>query len=157
VHARTIEIVAGVLTVLLGLAFADVVPGLARSWRIRRLPRGGLAGAPVLGAVFALSWTPCLSPTLTAVLGLAAVQGSAGRGAALAAAYSMGMGLPFIGFGYGYPRLLAAAGFVRRRGAWVTRLGGALLVLVGLALVTGEWTGFINWLRATVGPGQIGI
>jgi cytochrome c-type biogenesis protein len=157
VHARTIEIAAGALTILLGLAFADVLPGFARTWRISRLPRAGLAGAPLLGAVFALSWTPCLSPTLTAVLGLAAVQGSAGRGAALAAAYSLGMGLPFIGFGFGYPRLLAAVGFVRRHGAWVTRLGGALLVAVGLALVTGAWTEFLNWLRATVGPGQIGI
>jgi len=157
VHARTIEIVAGVLTVLLRLAFADVLPGLGRTWRTSRLPRAGLAGAPVLGAVFALSWTPCLSPTLTAVLGLAAVQGSAGRGAVLAAAYSLGMGLPFVGFAAGYGRLLRAVGFVRRHGVWVTRLGGVLLVAVGLALVTGVWTEFVNWLRATAGPGQIGI
>ncbi len=117
----------------------------------------GLAGAPLLGATFALSWTPCLSPTLTAVLGLAAVQGSAARGTALAAAYSLGMGLPFIGVGAGLPRLLWLSRVVRRHGAWVTRLGGVPLVAVGLALVTGGWTEFINWLRATVGPGQIGI
>ena len=157
VHIRAIEIVAGVLTIALGLAFADVIPGLSRTWRISRLPRTGLAGAPLLGAVFALSWTPCLSPTLTAVIGLAAVQGSAGRGATLAAAYSLGMGVPFICFGFGYPRLLRAVGFVRRHGAWVTRIGGVLLVAVGLALVTGVWTEFVNWLRATAGPGQIGI
>jgi len=157
VHARAIEIVAGVLTILLGLAFADVLPGLGRTWRMRRLPAAGLAGAPLLGAVFALSWTPCLSPTLAAVLGLAAVQGSAGRGAVLAAAYSLGMGLPFVGFAAGYGRLLRAVGFIRRHGAWVTRLGGVLLVAVGLALVTGAWTEFVNWLRATAGPGQIGI
>jgi cytochrome c-type biogenesis protein len=157
VHARTIEIVAGVATIVLGLAFAAVLPGLGRSWRISRLPGAGLAGAPLLGAVFALSWTPCLSPTLTAVLGLAAVQGSAGRGAVLAAAYSLGMGLPFVGFAAGYGRLLRAVGFIRRHGAWVTRLGGALLVAIGLALVTGAWIEFVNWLRATVGPGQIGV
>ena len=154
-HARTIEIIAGVVTVLLGLAFMDLLPGLSRTWRLTRLPRAGLAGAPLLGATFALSWTPCLSPTLTAVLGLAAVQGSAARGTALAAAYSLGMGLPFIGAGL--PHLLRLSRFARRHGAWVTRLGGALLVAVGLALITGGWTQFINWLRATVGPGQIGI
>jgi cytochrome c-type biogenesis protein len=157
VHARTIELVAGALTVLLGLAFADLIPGLTRTWRIGRLPSAGLAGAPILGAVFALSWTPCLSPTLTAVLGLAAVQGSAGRGATLAAAYSLGMGLPFLGFAAGYGRLLRAAGFISRHGGWVTRIGGVLLVAVGLALITGAWTEFVNWLRAAVGPGQIGI
>jgi cytochrome c-type biogenesis protein len=134
-----------------------VLPGLSRTWRISRLPKAGLAGAPLLGATFALSWTPCLSPTLTAVLALAAVQGSAARGTALAAAYSLGMGLPFIGFGAGLPRLLRLSAFLRRHGPWVTRLGGALLVAVGLALVTGAWTEFINWLRATVGPGRIGI
>ena len=158
VHARMIEIVAGVLTIVLGLGFAGVaIPGLHRTWRITRLPKAGLAGAPVLGATFALSWTPCLSPTLTAVLGLAAVQGTASRGVILAAAYSLGMGLPFVGFGLGYGRLLRLAAVLRRHGDWVTRIGGILLVAVGLALVTGAWTVFINWLRVVVGPGQIGI
>ncbi len=157
VHTRIIEIIAGAVTVVLGLAFMDLLPGLPRTWRITRVPKAGLAGAPLLGATFALSWTPCLSPTLTAVLGLAAVQGSAARGVALAAAYSLGMGLPFIGVGAGLPRLLRLSRFARRHGDWVTRVGGALLVTVGLALVTGGWTEFINWLRATVGPGQIGI
>lgn len=157
VHARAIEFGAGLLTIVLGLGFMGILPGLSRTWRIARLPRAGLAGAPLLGATFALSWTPCLSPTLTAVLGLAAVQGSAGRGTLLAAAYSLGMGLPFIGFGAGLPRLLRLSRFVRRHGLWVTRIGGVLLVTVGLALATGVWTEFVNWLRATVGSGQIGI
>ncbi|MPZ27468.1 MAG: hypothetical protein GEV12_13945, partial [Micromonosporaceae bacterium] len=95
--------------------------------------------------------------TLTAVLGLAAVQGSAGRGTLLAAAYSLGMGLPFIAFAFGLTRLLRLAAFLRRHGAWVTRLGGLLLIAVGLALATGAWNAFITWLRVTVGPGQIGI
>jgi len=156
VHQRTIEVIAGVLIVVLGLAFAGLLP-VGPTWQFRRLPGVGLAGAPALGAVFALSWTPCLSPTLTVVLGLAAVEGSAGRGTLLAAAYSLGMGLPFIGFAAGPPRLLRLSRFIRGHNVWVTRLGGALLVAVGLALLTGAWTEFVNWLRATVGPGQIGI
>ncbi|MPZ26903.1 MAG: cytochrome c biogenesis protein CcdA [Micromonosporaceae bacterium] len=157
VHTRTIELVAGVLIILLGLAFTGLLPGNGRSFRVNRLPPGGLAGAPVLGATVALSWTPCLSPTLTAVLGLAAVQGSAGRGTLLAAAYSLGMGLPFIAFASGLTRLLRLATFLRRHGAWITRLGALLLVAVGLALATGAWNAFITWLRITIGPGQIGI
>jgi cytochrome c-type biogenesis protein len=158
VHARTIEAVAGALTIVLGLGFAGLpVPGMHRTWRATRLPKAGLIGAPVLGATFALSWTPCLSPTLTAVLGLAAVQGSAGRGTVLAAAYALGLGLPFIGFAVGYGRLLHWASILRRHGDWITRIGGVLLVAVGVALLTGAWTEFVNWLRATVGPGQIGI
>jgi cytochrome c-type biogenesis protein len=158
VYARPIEVVVGGLTIVWGVGFAGVpVPGLHRTWRVTRRPKAGLAGAPVLGATFALSWTPCLSPTLTAVLGLAAVQGSAGRGTVLAAAYSLGMGLPFVGFGFGYGRLLRLASVLRRHGDWVARAGGVLLVAVGLALITGAWTVFINWLRVTVGPGQIGI
>lgn len=157
IHSRSIEIVVGMLTVLMGLAFLGLLPALQRTRRITSLPRAGLAGAPMLGATFALSWTPCLSPTLTAVLGLAAVQGSAARGVTLAAAYSLGMGLPFIGFALGFQRLLGAVAFIRRHSTWVTRIGGALLILVGLALITGWWTDVTIWLLVTVGPGQIGI
>jgi cytochrome c-type biogenesis protein len=156
-HQRIVEIVVGSLIILLGLAFAGLVPGLQRDLRIRRLPRAGLAGAPVLGAVFGLSWIPCVSPTLGAVLGLAAVAGQTGRAVTLTAAYCLGLGLPFLAFGLGFRRLLGVFGWVRRHSVWVTRIGGALLILVGLALVTGAWTEFINWLRATVGAGSVGV
>jgi cytochrome c-type biogenesis protein len=154
---REIEVVAGLLIILLGVTFLGLVPGLQREWRIHRLPAAGLAGAPVLGAVFALSWTPCLSPTLAAVLGLAAVEGSAVRGAVLATAYGFGLGLPFLLFGLGFRRLLGGFAVIRRHSGWVTRIGGVMLILLGLALVTGAWTEVINWLRATVGPGEVGI
>jgi cytochrome c-type biogenesis protein len=157
VHERVVEVVVGVLVVLLGLAFAGLVPGLQRDVRIHRLPSAGLAGAPVLGAVFALSWTPCVGPTLGAVLGLAAIGGQTGRAVTLTVAYCLGLGLPFLAFGLGFRRLLGLFAWVRRHSAWVTRVGGALLVLVGLALLTGGWTEFVNWLRATVGVGTVGL
>lgn len=154
-HERTVETVVGILVVVLGLSFAGLVPGLRREFRIHRLPRAGLAAAPVLGAVFALSWVPCTGPTLAAVLALDAVAGESGRAVTLTAAYCLGLGIPFLAFGLGFRRLLGVFAAIRRNSAWVTRLGGALLVLVGLALITGAWTEFVNWLRATVGPGAV--
>jgi cytochrome c-type biogenesis protein len=155
-HERAIETGIGALVILMGLAFAGLIPGLRRELRIHKLPAAGLAGAPVLGAVFALSWTPCLGPTLSAVLALAYVGGT-DRAIALVIAYCLGLGLPFLAFGLGLRHLLGLFWVVRRHSVWVTRAGGALLVLVGLALVTGGWLDFINWLRATVGVGTVGL
>jgi cytochrome c-type biogenesis protein len=156
-HTRALEIGVGALIILFGLAFLGLVPGMLREWRIRRLPAAGLVGAPVFGAVFALSWVPCVGPTLGAVLGLATVGGDTGRAAVLAVAYCLGLGLPFVAFGVGFRRLLGVFAVIRRNSRWVTRIGGALLIVVGLALVTGGWTEFTNWLRATVGVGETGL
>jgi cytochrome c-type biogenesis protein len=149
-HKRAIEIVVGVVIIVLGLAFAGVVPALQREWRVRKLPSAGLAGAPVFGAVFALSWIPCTGPTIGAVFGLAAVESSVPRAVLLALAYCVGLGLPFLAFGLGFQRMLGLFRAVRRNSRWVTRIGGALLVLTGLALVTGVWEIFVDWLRITV-------
>ena len=153
VHQRIEEIVVGGLIVVLGLAFLGLVPGLQRELRLRRLPAAGLAGAPLLGAVFGLSWSPCIGPTLAAVLGLGMTAGQTGRAVTLAIAYCVGLGVPFLAFGLGLRRLLGMFAAVRRHGRWVTRFGGALLVLVGLALLTGVWSDFVNWLREA---GQVG-
>jgi cytochrome c-type biogenesis protein len=153
VHQRIEEIVVGALIVVLGLAFLGFIPGLQRDLRLRRLPAAGLAGAPLLGAVFGLSWSPCIGPTLGAVLGLGMTAGQTGRAATLAVAYCVGLGVPFLAFGLGLRRLLGVFAAVRRHGRWVTRFGGALLVLVGLALLSGVWTEFVNWLREA---GQVG-
>jgi cytochrome c-type biogenesis protein len=155
-HERPIEVGIGLVVIVLGLAFAGLIPGLHRELRIRRLPAAGLAGAPVLGAVFALSWTPCLGPTLSAVLALSYVGGT-DRAITLVIAYCLGLGLPFLAFGLGIRKVLGLFAVVRRHTVWVTRIGGGLLVLVGLALVTGGWLDFINWLRATVGAGAVGV
>lgn len=156
-HERTLEIVIGALVVLLGLSYLGVVPGMQREFRIHRLPAAGLLGAPVLGAVFALSWLPCTGPTLGAVLGMATAAGKTDRAVVLAVAYCLGLGLPFVAFGLGFHRLLGVFRAVRRNSRWVTRVGGALLILIGLALVTGGWQNFVIWLQTTVGVGEVSI
>jgi cytochrome c-type biogenesis protein len=156
-HARAVEVVVGTLIVVLGLAFLGLVPGLQRELRIHRLPAAGLLGAPVFGAVFALSWIPCVGPTLAAVLGLATTGGDTARAVVLAAAYCLGIGLPFVAFGLGFRRLIGVFAAVRRNSRWVTRIGGAMLILVGLALVTGGWGDFTIWLRTTFGAGEVSL
>ncbi|MGJ3224851.1 cytochrome c biogenesis CcdA family protein [Micromonospora aurantiaca (nom. illeg.)] len=156
-NARVIEIAAGALTVVLGAGYLGALPILQRQVRATRLPSAGLASAPVLGVTFGLSWTPCVSPTLGAVLGLAAMESTVGRATVLALAYCAGLGLPFVLVGLGLRQAMTLIGFVRRHQRWVIRVGGALLIAIGLALLTGVWGELMNWLRATVGPGQIGI
>ncbi|GIJ08340.1 cytochrome c biogenesis CcdA family protein [Micromonospora andamanensis] len=158
-HERTLEIIVGGLIVLLGLGYLGALPGFQREFRINRLPAAGLLGAPVLGAVFALSWVPCTGPTLAAVLGMATTSGQTDRAVVLAVAYCLGLGLPFVVFGLGFNRLLGVFRTVRRHSRWVTRIGGALLILIGLALVTGGWTNVVIWLQTTVGVGsfEVGI
>ncbi|MET7427294.1 cytochrome c biogenesis CcdA family protein [Dactylosporangium sp. NPDC005555] len=156
-HARTVEVVAGSLTVVLGLAFIGLLPRMPGERRVRFLPRAGLAGAPVLGATFGLGWVPCVSPTLGAVLSLAAVDATVGRGLLLAAAYCAGLGLPFLAVAVGMRRGLAFITATRPYRRAVNVAGGVMLMAVGLALLTGAWTDFVGWLRTTVGPGVIGI
>ncbi|MEH1099132.1 cytochrome c biogenesis CcdA family protein [Micromonospora sp. CPCC 205561] len=156
-YQRALEIVIGGLIVVLGLSYVGLLPGLQREFRIQRLPAAGLLGAPVFGAVFALSWVPCVGPTLGAVMGMAAVGGQTDRAAVLAVAYCLGLGIPFVVFGLGFERLLGVFRAVRRNSRWVTRVGGALLILIGLALVTGGWTNFVIWLRTIVGVGEVSI
>lgn len=156
-HRVLVERIVGGLVIVLGLAFLGVIPGLSREARVHRMPATGLVGAPLLGAVFALGWTPCVGPTLGAVLSLATVQGSVGRGVLLAVAYCLGLGIPFLAFGLGFRRLLTVFAVIRRHSVWVTRIGGVLLVLVGLALATGAWDGFTIWLQAEVGAGTAAV
>ncbi|RCV49975.1 cytochrome c biogenesis CcdA family protein [Marinitenerispora sediminis] len=139
-YADIIARVLGLLTILLGLAFMGVIPGFTREFRVHRTPVAGLAGAPMLGVLFGLGWTPCIGPTLAAVQTLAFTEGSAGRGALLSLAYCAGLGLPFVAAALAYRRALGAFGWVKRHYRAVTVAGGAMLVLVGLLLVTGLWT-----------------
>ena len=150
VHQRVVEVFLGAITVLLGLSFAGVVPLFNREFRIHRLPRAGLAGAPLLGVVFGVGWTPCLGPTLGAIQTLAYTQGGAARGAVLTFFYCLGLGLPFIAAGLLLRRSLSLFTRLRRRALLITRLGGALLITLGLLLMTGYWDHLTIALRTWV-------
>lgn len=151
-YADVINRVLGVLVILMGLAFMGLIPGLQREWRIHTMPTWGVAGAPVLGLLFGLGWTPCIGPTLTAVQTLAFAEASALRGAALSFVYCLGLGLPFVLLAMAFSRMAKAIGWVRTHYVWIMRVGGGMLVLVGILLVTGLWTDFTIWLRVQV-PG----
>jgi len=157
VHQRLVELVLGAVTVLLGLSFAGAVPGLRREVRIRQVPRVGLAGAPLLGVVFGVGWTPCLGPTLAAVQTLAYTQSSAGRGALLTMFYCLGLGLPFIATGLAFRRSLTLFAAVRRHYTLVSRIGGGLLVVIGLMLMSGLWDQMTIALRVWVSSYQTSL
>lgn len=142
--------VLGVLVIVMGLAFMGLIPGLQREWRIHRLPAWGVAGAPLLGVLFGLGWTPCIGPTLAAVQTLAFTEASALRGALLSFVYCLGLGLPFVLLAVLFSRTARALAWVKGHYLLVMRLGGAMLVIVGVLLVTGVWTDFTVWLRTSV-------
>jgi cytochrome c-type biogenesis protein len=154
-YQRQLDWVFGSLMILMGLFFAGALPErwggwLQRDARVHYRPRVGLVGAPLLGVLFGVGWTPCLGPTLAAVQTLAITQGSAGRGAFLATAYCLGLGLPFVLAAMAFRRAMTAIGWLKRHYALVTRIGGAMLVLVGLALVTGVWSELIREMQGWV-------
>jgi cytochrome c-type biogenesis protein len=147
-HADLLNRVFGVVTILVGLGFLGWLPLLQRTKRLSARPAAGLAGAPLLGIVFGLGWTPCLGPTLSAVYSLAFTEATATRGALLGVAYCLGLGVPFVLVAIGARWAMGATSFLRRHARTITRVGGALLVVVGLLLLTGAWTEMMQWLRS---------
>jgi cytochrome c-type biogenesis protein len=157
-HQTLITEISGGLIILMGLAFMGVLPGFTqRELRSHRKPTMGLIGAPLLGIVFGLGWTPCVGPTLGAVQFLSWNQSSAGRGALLTVAYCLGLGLPFILAALAFRRTLSAFGWIKRNNQWVMRIGGGMLVVVGVLLVTGLWTDLTNQLQYWTENYQVGI
>src|SRR3546814_7588539 len=120
---------------------------MQRDIRVHKVPAVGLGAAPFLGFLFGRGWTPCIGPTLGAILTLGINEATVPRSALLAGVYALGLGIPFIIAGLAYRRALGAFAFVRRHQAWVTRLGGLMLVVIGLLLVTGWWDWAVNWIQ----------
>jgi cytochrome c-type biogenesis protein len=149
-HIAGLTQILGGFTIILGLLFAGVFDRFPVTGRIIRpsvRPRAGLAGAPVLGVMFGLSWTPCIGPTLSVVMGLALTSGTAVRGALLMFVYGLGLGIPFLIVALLFQRGMTTFGFARRHARLITRLGGALLVAVGVLELTGAWTSAMQWIQ----------
>jgi cytochrome c-type biogenesis protein len=141
--------IGGVLTIVMGLVFVGLIPALQRQARFSPRQLTTVAGAPLLGAVFGLGWTPCLGPTLTGVITVASATdgASVARGIVLVIAYCLGLGIPFVLLAFGSAKAVAGLGWLRKHTRAIQIFGGALLIAVGAALVTGVWNDFVSWLR----------
>jgi cytochrome c-type biogenesis protein len=141
----------GVVMIVMGLAFAGLVPALQRERRLHWVPKAGVWGAPLLGAVFGLGWVPCVGPTLAGVVAVAAGTGGGSlRGVVLTLAYCAGLGLPFVAIALGASRAVRALAWLRRHGRAIRVGGGVLLAVVGLLLLTGVWGGLLARLQVSV-------
>lgn len=150
-----IQMILGALVIILGLAMIGQFSFLQRSIKLPYSPKVGLAGAPLLGVVFALGWTPCIGPTLSAVLVLASDSGDPIRGGILATFYSLGIGIPFILIAAGFGWAAKSVGFVKRHIRGFNLFGGSVLVVIGLAMATGLWGRFMLWMQEVTGGFQL--
>jgi cytochrome c-type biogenesis protein len=152
-HEDKITTVLGLVTIVLGLVFAGVVPWLQRDVRIHQVPAVGLAAAPLLGVLFGVGWTPCIGPTLGAVITMTStlnVDARPARGVVLACFYCIGLGVPFLAAAFSFRKMMGTVSWVRHHQVWVMRLGGAMLVVVGVLMVTGVWESMIGEMRTWV-------
>jgi cytochrome c-type biogenesis protein len=141
-HRDTLEKVGAVLIIAMGVLFiaSIFVVRLNREWRVEALMRRAGSGGPVVaGAAFAIAWTPCIGPTLGSILSLAAISGSAAKGAVLLTAYSAGLAVPFLLTAFAFSRMTTAFGIVRRHYAAITAAGGLILITMGVLILTGTF------------------
>lgn len=151
VNLDVLQRVGGVIIIALSLVFIGLIPGLQRDIRIHKVPRMGLAGAPILGAIFGLGWTPCIGPTLSGVLVVAtSTGGTAARGYFLVLVYCLGLGIPFLLIALGARWTVRVNGWLKRHARAIQLTGGGLLFVVGVLLVTGLWGELVSWLKYAV-------
>ncbi|WP_344964696.1 cytochrome c biogenesis CcdA family protein [Streptomyces thioluteus] len=157
-YKETIAVVLGIVMIVMGLIFMGLLNRFGqRDVRFRVKTSMGLWGAPLLGIGFGVGWTPCLGPTLLSVQSLSFSAASQERGALLTFAYCLGLGLPFIVAALAFRRVLGAFGWVKKHYAWVMRIGGGMLVAVGLLLVTGAWDYLVQDLQTWTSEYNPGI
>ena len=143
--------VFGVAVIILGLVFVGLFARFQRTAKLPVRPATGLIGAPLLGIVFGLGWTPCIGPTLAAVFALSLDGASPARGAWLAIAYCLGLGLPFILLALGFGWATRSVGFLKRNIRTINVIGGVLLIAIGVLMVTGLWSLWMSQLQAVIG------
>jgi cytochrome c-type biogenesis protein len=150
-NEAVLQRVGGIVMVVMGLAFVGLIPVLQNERRVHWVPKLGLWGAPLLGAVFGVGWVPCVGPTLAGVVAVAAGTGGGSlRGVVLTLAYCAGLGLPFVAIALGASRAVAALGWLRRHTRTIQVAGGVLLVAVGALLVSGLWGSLLAQLQVAV-------
>ena len=148
-NRELLQRIGGVVTIVMGLVFLGAFPLLQREARFHPRKVSGVVGAPLLGAVFALGWTPCLGPTLASIIATASGTSdtTAARGVVLIVAYCLGLGLPFVLLAFGSAWAVRGVGILRRNSRRIQILGGILMIVVGIALITGIWDYFVVWVR----------
>ncbi|MFB7496995.1 cytochrome c biogenesis CcdA family protein [Streptomyces sp. NPDC056161] len=157
-HQSVLSKVLGGLMVAMGVFFMGLMPWLTqREFRFHQRPSTGLVGAPLLGALFGIGWTPCIGPTLASVQGLAMNQASAGRGALLTVAYCVGLGVPFVLAAMAFRKALGAFGWVKRHYVWVMRIGGSMMIVTGVLLLTGAWDRLVQEMQTWSNGFTVGI
>lgn len=137
----------GALLIVLGLVFIGQVSFLQRVWKPRQVRSGGMWAAPLVGVVFAIGWSPCMGPTLAAIGALSLQSGSAGTAALLGFVYAMGLGIPFLAIALGFGWATKAVDRVQRHIRVINIIGGAMLIVLGLLMVTGVWMLVANELQ----------
>jgi cytochrome c-type biogenesis protein len=150
VYGDTITRIAGVIVILLGLVFIGQFTFMQRDFKVSWMPATGVAGAPLLGIVFGLGWTPCLSPTLAAITAISFNGGSAWQGVILGIVYSLGLGIPFLLVAFGFGWVAASVAWVKKRIRLVNIVGGSMLVIIGVLMVTGLWSQWMSQLGAVI-------
>lgn len=157
-YQGTLSRVLGVLMIVMGVFFMGLVPWLTqREFRFHKRLTAGLIGAPVLGALFGIGWTPCIGPTLASVNLLSMNQSSAGRGAVLMIAYCVGLGVPFVLAAIAFRKVLGAFGWVKRHYVWVMRIGGTMMIVTGVLLLTGAWDSLVQQMQTWSDGFTVGI